>query len=246
MLLSKAGPMNQAYEQNFTSAGDLGTLRRRAYDYFRENGIHRLSYHHYPPLGAVDYESAIIVAALGFPEGWVKTYSEQRMYEYDPIIRYAMSATRPFWWGSITELTKLSKREEDYMELLESADLGAGLAVPVYGPHGRNGYFGLGFREASPDVAPNKIIELQWACQMIHLQYCMLLARVFGVEVKLSVQEISVLKRVSQGRTNSEISDELNISKKTVETYVRRSFDKLNVGDRMTAALRARSLGLLD
>jgi LuxR family transcriptional regulator/LuxR family quorum-sensing system transcriptional regulator CciR len=238
--------MNQAFEQNFTTAGDLGTLRRRAYDYFYENGIRRLSYHHYPPLGAVDYGSAIIVVALGFPEGWVKSYSEQRMYEFDPIIRYAMSATRPFWWDSISELTHLSNREADYVGALKTANLGAGLAVPVYGPHGRNGYFGLGFGETTPDVSASKILELQSACQLIHLQYCMLLARTLGVEISLSVQEVSVLKLVAQGRTNSEISDALNISNKTVETYIRRSFDKLDVSDRMTAALRALSLGLLD
>jgi LuxR family transcriptional regulator/LuxR family quorum-sensing system transcriptional regulator CciR len=41
------------------------------------------------------------------------------------------------------------------------------------------------------------------------------------------------------------IADKLNISANTVDTYVRRCFDKLDVRDRVTAGLRGLALGLV-
>jgi LuxR family transcriptional regulator/LuxR family quorum-sensing system transcriptional regulator CciR len=41
------------------------------------------------------------------------------------------------------------------------------------------------------------------------------------------------------------IASKLNISSNTVDTYVRRCFDKLEVRDRMTAGLRGIALGLV-
>ncbi len=55
----------------------------------------------------------------------------------------------------------------------------------------------------------------------------------------LTEREIDVLKLVTQGLNNAEISDKLCISMNTVKTHLKNIFQKLEVEDRTAAALKA-------
>lgn len=66
-----------------------------------------------------------------------------------------------------------------------------------------------------------------------------------GVRVAgLSDRELSVLRLLSQGMSNKEIGNGLNISEGTVKNHVTSIFTKLDVDDRTSAALKARTLGI--
>jgi DNA-binding CsgD family transcriptional regulator len=54
---------------------------------------------------------------------------------------------------------------------------------------------------------------------------------------KLSARELEVAELVAQGMTNREIAAQLYLSPKTIETHLRRSFDKLGVSSRTALAL---------
>ena len=54
---------------------------------------------------------------------------------------------------------------------------------------------------------------------------------------ELTEREIEILKLVSQGKTNSQISDTLFISMNTVKTHMKNIFQKLEVNDRTEAAV---------
>jgi len=56
---------------------------------------------------------------------------------------------------------------------------------------------------------------------------------------KLSARELSVLIKLSEGKKNKEIGEELFLSEKTVKNYVTSIFKKINVEDRVHAALFA-------
>ena len=59
------------------------------------------------------------------------------------------------------------------------------------------------------------------------------------IAVKLSRRENDVLRLVTEGYTNSQISDILHISANTVKTHVNSLFNKLGVNDRTQAAVVA-------
>ncbi|WP_437202230.1 response regulator [Planctomicrobium sp. SH664] len=61
---------------------------------------------------------------------------------------------------------------------------------------------------------------------------------------RLSERELDVLRHVSRGRSNKEIAAELNIGEGTVKNHVTNVLSKLEVQDRLQAALKARELGL--
>ena len=56
----------------------------------------------------------------------------------------------------------------------------------------------------------------------------------------LTAREREVLERIAQGVSNARIARDLGLSVKTVQNYVSRILDKLQVADRTQAALRAR------
>jgi DNA-binding NarL/FixJ family response regulator len=58
----------------------------------------------------------------------------------------------------------------------------------------------------------------------------------------LTAREREVLARIAQGASNAQIARALGLSLKTVQNYVSRILDKLQVSDRTQAALRARGL----
>jgi DNA-binding NarL/FixJ family response regulator len=56
----------------------------------------------------------------------------------------------------------------------------------------------------------------------------------------LTAREREVLSRIAEGASNAQIARALGLSVKTVQNYVSRILDKLQVADRTQAALRAR------
>jgi len=62
----------------------------------------------------------------------------------------------------------------------------------------------------------------------------------------LSKRELEILELVSQGLSNKEIADHLNLSRYTVESHIKHIYRKLAVCNRAKAIDTARNLGLLD
>lgn len=67
-----------------------------------------------------------------------------------------------------------------------------------------------------------------------------------GEPLSLTARELDVVKLVVEGRSNDEIAGELGISPKTVETHLRRVFERLGVVSRTELATRALREGWLE
>jgi putative nucleotidyltransferase with HDIG domain len=59
----------------------------------------------------------------------------------------------------------------------------------------------------------------------------------------LSVRETTVLRILAQGKVYKVIADELGLSTSTVRSHLHKAYDKLGVGDRAQAVLRATEMG---
>ena len=224
---------------------DMPALQAFFVAFFHEEAVRLFSYHHLPPPGADDWTATITVTAQGFPGDWVETYQARRYYDVDPIPKYALSSVYPFWWSDIGRLHPLTGEEKAYLAALRAADFGDGVAVPLFGPHGRNGYAGLGPGKGAPRWGDEKIARLQLAAQLGHFQYCHILHARAPRNIRLSAREAEVLEWVAKGKSNSVIADIIGISPNTVDTHIRRVFEKLGVADRVTAALRGLAVGVI-
>lgn len=227
------------------AAQELPQIQFAMESYCASLRIPMFSYYHYPPVGAVDFGPDIQVYNFGWPPAWVETYRNADYVHIDPLPRVAARRTLPFWWSEVEKMAQLDAEERAYLVKVRAQNLGPGLAIPVFGPNGRNGYYaaGIGHHRAKLDDA--EIAELHAACQLAHLRYCDLILSALPENVNLSDRERQILGFVVRGHSNQMIASKLNISANTVDTYVRRCFDKLDVHDRVTAGLRGLALGLV-
>lgn len=210
--------------------------------YFNKRGVSQVIYHHLPPLGAAD-EGRVRVIAQGVPDGWLQTYVRGKLFRIDPVSTNAMRSEEPFYWSKIGEKVKLNAEQADLVQKTYTSVFGEGLAMQVFGPGGRNGFFGL----SVPDdqLAPTIIREYQCVCQTSHQMYCRMLRDRLPPPPKLSDRELEVLEWVARGKSNSVIADIVGISRHTVDAYMRRVFLKLGTTDRITAAIRGLGTGLI-
>lgn len=246
-LESQRGTMANldAYQQFMTAcagATEVSQVWRAALEFFHRRNIAMVSYHATAGEDAPGRKQGIV--EHGFPREWVCEYLDSNLRVIDPLPQLAAKLSRPFLWSQVRELADLSREETEYMNRRDASNVGDGLALQVYGPNGRNAYVGLGFGKAAPQFSTYDTFELQSAAQIAHLRYCEL-SKEAQRPVDLSPRELEVLRWMARGKSNSVIADILGISRHTVDTLGRRLFEKLEVNDRTTAAIRGLGSGLL-
>lgn len=122
------------------------------------------------------------------------------------------------------------------------AFLKQGLLFPLYGPNRCVGVIGVA---ADPnDLTDFQIRDIQVFCMSIFQRYCEIKLSEDTVSIDLTKREMETLGCLVSGKSNSEIALILGISQSTVNGYVRRLYLKLNVHDRVSAAVKTRELGL--
>jgi len=69
-------------------------------------------------------------------------------------------------------------------------------------------------------------------------------AQSFETDIKLTQREAEVLSWVAQGKSNTVIADIMDVSPHTIDNYLRRTYAKIGVNSRTSAAIKALTLGL--
>jgi LuxR family transcriptional regulator/LuxR family quorum-sensing system transcriptional regulator CciR len=231
------------YLQKLARARSFEDVREVFAGFCEAHRVPRASYHHLPPVGSA--EGGPEIHAEGFPEEWVEEYVNERLFRHDPITRLALRRCQPFLWSEIERIERVSPAERDYLRRLRAAGVGDGIAIPVFGPGGRNGYFGIGLPEGAPPPGLREMREFQWACQLAHHRYCDILAAAAPQADPLSERETEVLGWIAEGKSNAETAVIAGLSEHTVDTFVRRIYGKLGVTDRVSAVLKGLKSGAI-
>lgn len=184
------------------------------------------------------------IAADGFPEEWLCQYIEQDLVTIDPIPELAAKMSTPFFWHDIETLVDITPERRRYLDAMQAAHLGDGLAFFVFGPAMQNAYVGLGFGVDRIELEQIEIMKLQYVAQAGHLRVCALTAQKPGVR-PLTAREREILEWVAQGKSNSVIAEITGISSHTVDAHMRSIYRKLSVNDRTSAAIRGIGSGLV-
>ena len=211
--------------------------------HFDGSAVTRIVYLHLPPLGAPDSQAPEIRVA-GIPPDLAARYLEERLYRDNPISQAAQRRVEPVYWDEIDEAA-LSEREQDFITEFRATGLRDGVSLPLYGPDGRRGQGGLGFREGVRRLPPETLRQYWQIFELAHLRFCALLLPTLGPMPRLSRREAEVLGWVARGKSNALIGQILGISGATVDAHLRRIYLKLGVFDRITAAVRGIGIGLI-
>ncbi|MAW81729.1 MAG: hypothetical protein CMI63_15945 [Parvularcula sp.] len=179
-----------------------------------------------------------------FPEDYIQYYIDHRVFEFDPVMEEARKHGGPILWPDVADKPDLTKAQKEFFDKARSFGLVSGAAFSIYGRPGEIAYFSLGSTQQDVNFSRAELLELQAICQQMHLRFSEL-TRAENGKRKLSKRETEVLELIAQGKSNSVIGDILGVSPNTVDTLVRRCFDKLGVTSRVEAALAGVAMGII-
>lgn len=178
-----------------------------------------------------------------FPESFIKLYLSKGAFDYDPLMEETRRRSVPFHWFDVAERTDLSDAQRDFFNVMREIGVKDGIAIPVYARPGDIAYFSLGSTLTKIGLSKAQMIEIQAICQHMHLRYNELTKT--AAPPKLSHRELQVLELIVQGKSNSVMGNLLGVSPNTIDTLVRRCFEKLGVSSRLEAALAGVAMGLI-
>jgi len=219
-------------------------LWRLLREYFRGKGFRGLAYF-VVSRGRPDERKGFNIIHRGFPRKVIDAYREAGIGEVDPGPGYALMRAAPTRWSNMWKEIDPDAQQRRYYERTREAGLDDGYHLPVFGPGGRNGTITIGHAtsQAALDNAP--LDEMHLLAQAAHMRLCQLLPDRPALEKPLSARELEILGWVARGKSNSVIAEILHLSRATVDTYLRRIYDKLDVSDRTSAAVRGVGMGLI-
>lgn len=208
----------------------------------RELGIVAFSYTHLPPFGVGTLQIMVPINSQDFAPDFVKLYGEKEWYRIDPFIKHAMRTSSIVKWSEVERLEGSAPELQEFFQAVASMVRGDGLSVPTYGPNNANGYFALATGIDIFEFTAETLNDIQSICNALHVRYCRWAAKQREM-CGLSSREIEAMKHVVRGMKASEIAKKMEVSPHTVNTYLRRSFEKLEVTDRVSASMRFLALG---
>lgn len=173
---------------------------------------------------------------------WNRLYDLRDYRGDDPLIEEAVRAGAPFRMSEIVARGNLSPRQHDFFDDMKAAGIDDFAVVPVSSRPGEVACFYFPVTDGHRWQG-ERLPELEAICVVCHSRYGALVAA--PGEAPLSPRETEIVELISKGMTNPAIGDALGISVNTVDTLVRRSFEKLGVTTRVEAVLAAISRGLI-
>lgn len=161
----------------------------------------------------------------------------------DAFLHASVKSPKPFRWSDVnTILDAKSPQISSYRR--EIASLGDGIVVPVFGPLFRHGYFCFHGREGR-EYDDTEILMMHSISQTAYLKLLDVMYRDDGEGRSLSSRELEIINLIARGQSNQSVAAELSVSINTINTYMKRIFEKLDVSDRVSAVMRAYALGFI-
>ena len=215
------------------------------FEYIKTLGVDAMSYYHFPPPGALDFDEKIFVA-FGFCPDAVINYKRQHHLSNNSFENRTLKFDRPIFWSNIQAELGFPEVEWSFLQSFYCLKHYNGIAIPVHGPNNRNGTLVLRFEDAHRRYSKPEIRILQSTCQYAHLTFCRLQTKIRKRSTSLTTREQEILTWVAHGKSNAVIADIVGISRHTVNGYLRRIYLKTGTSDRTTASLRGIGEGLIN
>ncbi len=210
--------------------------------YFRTEGFDAVGYI------LLDRGNRAQAAALlehGFPRDVLCSYAALGYGRNDATLRVAMATGTPVLRSSVPGNYQLSREEAWHRKVMDGLGVSETLALPLYGPNGRDALGTLASNAGADVFDRANFGMLHMIAQAAHLKAFSMRPAMSGEGHGLSLREVEILRWVAQGKSNGVIAEILTISTGTVDTYLRRIFEKLEVSDRTSAAVKGVSLGVI-
>lgn len=181
-----------------------------------------------------------------YPQAWQQRYVEQQYVKVDPTVQHCMVSLKPLVWSSQYTHTQA---EKDFWEEARSYGLNVGWAQSSRDFIGTRGMLTLARSsdQLSEKEQKARYTNMYWLTQTVHSSIAKILNDVEFSQFNLYLtnREKEVLRWTAEGKTSAEIAQILGVSERTINFHLSNSMQKLNVNNKISAAIRAVMLGLL-
>jgi DNA-binding CsgD family transcriptional regulator len=190
-------------------------------------------------MGAISTPDSIELRISNATSGWATHYIENGYAQYDPFVPWVFQTTKAASWIDLGSKTIDPKQKRLFGEQQEFLP-GDGLVVPIHSPSGLVWVIVMTGRN------PNFSDKARPVLRLIAYYFFELLFELEEAEddwrpklSPLTHRQTECLKWVSQGKSDWEIGQILNISQGTAHRHVERAKTRLDVSTRMQAAILA-------
>jgi LuxR family quorum-sensing system transcriptional regulator SolR len=177
-----------------------------------------------------------------YPTGWMDYYRQAEFLSIDSSISLAVSLGTTIVWSEAKTAASASLWGH-------ASDFGlkVGLAHPVWDRAGALGLFSLSRGSTPITTSELKAIApaVTWLSALLHAKMTTLKGTNASPIAGLSERELEVLRWTATGKTASEIASITGITTRTVNFHVGNILTKLNAQNKIQAAIRGLSLGLI-
>jgi len=181
--------------------------------------------------------------AVKWPKALLIDYIDRNCFEIDPAIERGRRLTAPFRLHELEQDETLTTDQTQLIREFRRMGVRDAMGVPVTARPGDVALFCLATTGDNFSISPEKALELQGICHNFHNHYtCM---SIDTTETLLSSRETEVLEMIALRYSNCAIAQSLGVSSNTVDTHVRRCFEKLGVTTRVEAVLIGIGRGLI-
>lgn len=210
----------------------------------QRQGATTFSYHMTPIFQSQTSRDAIIYAQGYSPEEQ-QAYLKGGYRDLDPIPRLTFEFGPILDWNDAMRLGASDPGAEAYLSEMRRRGRIHGASFALFGARNRSGYGSLGFDRTLAELEEGVLQLMHGLLQVGHMRISKILDdREQGIT--LSDREREVLLWMAKGKSGTDIATILHISPETVRTYTKRIYDKLDVGDRVAATVKALKLGLIE
>ena len=234
----------QATLKKINSAKHYDGLWGTLIDYLTHAGADLISYRHVAPPHAPD-AGRVDVLLHGFPKAWENVYNEKKYYIHDVLTHTAVLRTLPFRWSEAMNRPDLDESQKKVISELREWMKGDGYVIPVFGPSGRSGFFGVANSASIKFWDESVISDIQWACRQFHLRYAALRLGEIPRNFTLDDQEHTILKALGQGRGLHAIAQNMGLEFDELASTLDKLMLKMSVSDMPSLIIAAQSLGLI-
>ena len=187
----------------------------------------------------------VVIAAFGHKRDWISAYRDPKIRQHDPVPDHVMRAGRVMSYGQALSEISLKPDQAAFAQRLHAAGLTDMMALPVYGPFDFDTFASFSVGRPFTEEDAGKVNRIVAVVEIANRRIAQLVESRTGLDIALSERELEVLRWIGLSKSNGDIATILDISPGSIDTYVRRLFAKLEVNDRIAAAVKGFRLGLI-
>ena len=186
------------------------------------------------PIGVQTELSSCSALISTFPNEAVRLFRLGSRGE-DPFFVSTLTMGRPVHYSRLRKNGYLSDIQHELYRSYESEGILDGCAMMIMAKIGVYAYCSVGFSTVRDEI-PHFVLR---QFNIIFSEYFSRVEEISdSISGELSDREHQILTGISRGFSNAEMAAEYFISTSTIDTYVRRIFEKLGVNNRTEAVLR--------